>query len=51
MTTVASSSDTLIAEMMIDAAERFTPMNEIEQEELLLGASAYTPLFPRARMG
>ncbi|MGD0478004.1 MAG: aldo/keto reductase [Nitrososphaerales archaeon] len=46
VTTVASSSDTRIAEMMIDAAERFTPMNEREQEELLLGASTYTPLFP-----
>ncbi len=43
--TAASSSGTRIAELMIDAAERFTPMNEREQEELLLGASVYTPLF------
>jgi aryl-alcohol dehydrogenase-like predicted oxidoreductase len=51
VTTAASSSDIRIAKMMIDAAERFTPMEEKEQQELLLRASAYTPLFPRAKMG
>jgi len=46
VTTAASSSDIRIARMMIDAAERFTPMKE-EQQELLLKASTYRPLFPR----
>ena len=46
VTTAASSSDTRIAEMMIDAAERFTPMNRKEQEELMLKASTVKPLFP-----
>jgi aryl-alcohol dehydrogenase-like predicted oxidoreductase len=49
VTTAASSSDTRIAKMMIDAAERYTPMEEKEQQELLLKASAYSPLFPRAK--
>lgn len=47
VTTVASSSDIKIAKMMINAAERYTLMKENEQEELLLTASTYTPLFPR----
>lgn len=44
--TVASSSDIRIAKMMIDAAERYTPMKEEEQQKLLLKASTYRPLFP-----
>jgi aryl-alcohol dehydrogenase-like predicted oxidoreductase len=51
VTTAASSSDIRIAKMMIDAAERYTPMNKKEQQELLLKASAYKPLFPRAKIG
>lgn len=51
VTTATSSSDIRIAEMMIDAAERFTPMGNKEEEELLLKASAYKPLFPRATIG
>jgi aryl-alcohol dehydrogenase-like predicted oxidoreductase len=51
VTTAASSSDVRIAEMMINGAERFTPMEEREQQELLLKASTYKPLFPRARIG
>jgi len=51
VTTAASSSDIKIAKMMIDAAERYTPMEEKEQQELLLKASTYTPLFPRAKIG
>lgn len=51
VTTAASSSDIRIAEMMIDAAERFTPMGNEEQQELLLKAFTYKPLFPRARIG
>jgi hypothetical protein len=35
----------------IDAAERYTLMEEKEQQELLQRASMYTPLFPRARIG
>jgi aryl-alcohol dehydrogenase-like predicted oxidoreductase len=51
VTTAASSSDIRIAKMMIDAAERYTPMNKKEQQELLLKASAYKPLFPQAKIG
>jgi len=47
VTTAASSSDTRIARMMIDAAERYAPMEEKEQRRLHLKASAYKPLFPR----
>lgn len=50
VTTAASSSDIRIAKMMIDAAERYTPMNKKEQQELLLKASTYKPLFPRAKI-
>lgn len=46
VTTAASSSDIRIAKMMIDAAARFTPMEEAKQQELLQKASPYTPLFP-----
>ena len=45
--TATSSSDIRIARMMIDAAERYTPMSRDEQEELVRRASAYRPLFPR----
>jgi aryl-alcohol dehydrogenase-like predicted oxidoreductase len=48
VTTAATSSDPRIARMMIDAAERYTPMKRSEQEELLRKASTLTPLFPRA---
>jgi aryl-alcohol dehydrogenase-like predicted oxidoreductase len=51
VTTAASSSDIRIAEMMINAAERFTPLEEKKPQELLLKASKYKPLFPRARIG
>jgi aryl-alcohol dehydrogenase-like predicted oxidoreductase len=47
VTTAATSSDTRIASMMIDAAERYTPMLEEQQQELLQKATAYKPLFPR----
>lgn len=47
VTTATSSSDIEIAKMMIDAAERFTPMKEITQYKLLATASRYQPLFPR----
>ncbi len=50
VTTAASSSDIRIAKMMIDAAERYTPMNKKEQQELLLKASTYKPLFPRVKI-
>jgi aryl-alcohol dehydrogenase-like predicted oxidoreductase len=45
--TATNSSDIRIARMMIDAAERYTPMKKEEQQELILKASAYRPLFPR----
>ncbi len=46
VTTAATSSDTRIARMMIDAAERYTPLNEEEQEELVSRAANYRPFFP-----
>ncbi|MHA2394317.1 MAG: aldo/keto reductase [Promethearchaeota archaeon] len=49
VTTVASCSDIRIARMVIDAAERFTPMNEEEQNRLLKKATDYKPLFPRIK--
>jgi len=49
VTTATSSSDIRIAKMMIDAAERYTKMDEKEKQKLLLKASTYRPLFPRIR--
>jgi aryl-alcohol dehydrogenase-like predicted oxidoreductase len=49
VTTAATSSDQTIARMMIDAAERYTPMTQNGQQELLKKASALTPLFPRSK--
>jgi len=49
VTTATSSSDIRIARMMIDAAERYTPMDKEEQRALASGASTYRPLFPRAQ--
>ena len=46
VTTATSSSDIRIARMMIDAAERYGPMKEEEQQKLLLKAFVYQPLFP-----
>jgi aryl-alcohol dehydrogenase-like predicted oxidoreductase len=48
VTTAASSSDIQVAKMMIDAAERYTPLNQEEQQRLLRKAASYKPLFPRA---
>jgi aryl-alcohol dehydrogenase-like predicted oxidoreductase len=48
VTSIASSSDIHIAKMMIDAAERYIPMSEEEQQKLRLKASKYKPLFPRS---
>jgi len=47
VTTATSSSDIGLATMMINAAERFTPMSKEEQMELALKASSFKPLFPR----
>jgi aryl-alcohol dehydrogenase-like predicted oxidoreductase len=49
VTTSASSSDIRIAEMMIDAAERYTPLDKEEQQDLLQRASEFKPLFPRMK--
>ncbi len=49
VTTATSSSDMRIAKMMIDAAERFAPLEKEEQQELLKRAVNYKPLFPRKR--
>ena len=45
MTTAISSGDARLLPMIIDAAERFEPMGEAEQEALLATASDYEPLF------
>jgi len=47
VTTATSSSDIGLATMMIDAAERFTPMSKGEQMELASKVSSFKPLFPR----
>jgi len=47
VTTAASASDIRLATMMIDAAERFTPMSEEQQTELLTRVASYKALFPR----
>jgi len=47
VTTATSSSDIGLATMMIDAAERFTPMSKEEQMELASKVSSFKPLFPR----
>jgi hypothetical protein len=46
VTTVTTSSDIQLARIMIDAAEHYMPLGEEEQEELILRASEYNPLFP-----
>jgi aryl-alcohol dehydrogenase-like predicted oxidoreductase len=48
VTTAASSSDIQVAKMTIDAAERYTPLSQEEQQNLLRKAASYRPLFPRA---
>ena len=45
VTTAISSGDARLLPMIIDAAERFEPMDEAEQEALLATASGYEPLF------
>jgi aryl-alcohol dehydrogenase-like predicted oxidoreductase len=45
VTTAASAADVRIAKMMIDAAERFTPMMEEEIQSLLVNATKYRPYF------
>ena len=47
VTTATSSSDIGLATMMINAAERFTPMSKEEQMELVSKVSSFKPLFPR----
>lgn len=47
VTTATTSSDIRIATMMIEAAERFTPMSKEKQMELLSRVSSHKPLFPR----
>lgn len=47
VTTAASSSDIRIAKMQLDAAERFSTMSKEEQQDLLVKAAEYSPLFPR----
>jgi aryl-alcohol dehydrogenase-like predicted oxidoreductase len=47
VTTAASSSDIRIAKMQLDAAERFSTMSKEEEQDLLVKAAEYSPLFPR----
>lgn len=41
-----SAGDARLLPMILDAAERFCPMDETEQAELVASASQYEPLFP-----
>lgn len=41
-----SAGDARLLPMILDAAERFRPMDETEQAELVASASQYEPLFP-----
>jgi predicted aldo/keto reductase-like oxidoreductase len=41
-----SAGDARLLPMILDAAERFRPMDETEQADLLASASKYEPLFP-----
>jgi len=47
VTTASTSSDIRLATMMIDAAERFQPMNEEQQKDLVSRFALQKPLFPR----
>jgi len=47
VTTATSSSDIGLATMMINAAERFTPVSKEKQTELVSKVSSSKPLFPR----
>jgi aryl-alcohol dehydrogenase-like predicted oxidoreductase len=48
VTTAATCSDLRIAQLMLDAAEEFTPMSAEEQTRLCAAAASRIPLFPRA---
>ena len=47
VTTATTSSDIRLATMTIEAAERFAPMSEEKQRDLVSKASSFKPLFPR----
>jgi hypothetical protein len=44
--TATTASDVRLATMMIDAAERFRPMNEEEQLAVVSRVTSHKPLFP-----
>ena len=44
--TAPTTSDARLATMMIDAAERFKPMNEEDQLDVISRATSHSPLFP-----
>jgi predicted aldo/keto reductase-like oxidoreductase len=46
VTTATTASDVRLVGMMIDAAERFEPMNEAEQLAVISRVSSDKPLFP-----
>jgi aryl-alcohol dehydrogenase-like predicted oxidoreductase len=48
ITTAAMPGDLSLWPMVIDAAERFGPLNEGEQDEVISQVKHYQPLFPRA---
>lgn len=47
VTTATTSSDIRLATMTIEAAERFAPMSEEKQRDLISKVSSFKPLFPR----
>jgi aryl-alcohol dehydrogenase-like predicted oxidoreductase len=46
VTTATTASDVGLATMMLDAAERFEPMNEEQQLAVISRATSHKPLFP-----
>jgi len=51
ITTAAMSSDLRLWPMIIDAAERFKPLDAQEQQEVVFQARRYQPLFPTNQLG
>ncbi len=42
---ICTAGDTTILPLILDACERFSPMNKAEQEKLIASAEKFEPLF------
>ncbi len=51
ITTTAMSSDLRLWPMLIDAAERFKPLDAMQQQEVVFQVRRYQPLFPTNQLG